>query len=239
MPSPAYEARALWLSSQIHERLADRGAAERDGQDAELIARRAGVVLPGRPGGRRDVLPVARASMVRRDLVWTISSPHGNGRVPHSIGIDQLAKVLAAAPKEVLATDLTAGEGPVAAPLGPALDTAAKHAYRKRINELNAEIDEADRFNDLDRASRARVELDAVMQELRRAVGLGARDRPMGSGAERARVNVARSLRRAISTVRAAVPSLGAHLEVSVRTGRLCCYAPEPSARLDWDVQRN
>ena len=147
-------------------------------------------------------------------------------------------KCYAAAPREVLAIDLIAAVGvPLANSLGPALDTAAKHAYRRRIAELNAEIDESDEFHDLERSARARVELEALMQELRHAVGLHGRDRPTASGAERARVNVARSIRRAIDAVRASNPGLGAHLDVSIRTGRSCCYAPEPLTRLEWDVQ--
>ena len=122
----------------------------------------------------------------------------------HSTGVDQLAVVLAAAPREVLSLDLVAAPGTVVAALaGPALDTAAKQSYRRRVAELRAEVDEADAHHDLERAARARLELEALMRELRRAVGLGGRDRPSGSSAERARVNVARSLRRAISTVRA------------------------------------
>lgn len=235
-PSPSYEARALWLRSRVHERLSDHDAARRDLAAATMIARRVGLVLPG--AANRPFAAPKRASLTRDGATWRMTSPHGEAVVAHSIGIDQLAMVLAAAPREVLATDLALTGAPVAAPLGPALDTAAKQAYRRRIAALNAEIDEADRFHDIERAARARVELDALMQELRRAVGVHGRDRPMGSGAERARVNVARSLRRAISTVRAALPDLGAHLEVSVRTGRACAYAPEPGARLEWDVRR-
>jgi hypothetical protein len=67
-------------------------------------------------------------------------------------------------------------------------------------------------------------------------VGLGGRDRPQGSAAEKARINVSRNIRRAIAAVTAAVPDLGAHLQVSVRTGHRCSYAPEPAATLSWEV---
>jgi hypothetical protein len=76
------------------------------------------------------------------------------------------------------------------------------------------------------------------MGELRRAVGLGGRDRPSASSVEKARINVARSVRRAISAVGSALPALGAHLEVSIVTGRSCRYAPEPAAALRWTVER-
>lgn len=72
--------------------------------------------------------------------------------------------------------------------------------------------------------------------ELRRAVGLGGRDRPTGSDAERARINVVRSLRRAIAAIADRAPMLGAHLEGAVRTCRHCIYLPEPSGALSWRV---
>ena len=86
------------------------------------------------------------------------------------------------------------------------------------------------------RSERAHVEMDALLRELKRAVGLGGRDRPTGSDAERARINVARSLRRAIAAITVQAPLLGTHLEESVRTGRQCLYLPEPSVALSWRV---
>ncbi|HSB87336.1 MAG TPA: tetratricopeptide repeat protein, partial [Ilumatobacteraceae bacterium] len=241
MPSPSYEARCLWHRSRIHRQLGDQRQADRDLRQARMIAERIGAELPGDD----TALPAAaagRAALSRQGSTWLVHSPHGNGVVAHSTGIDQLARLLAAAPAEVLAVDLS-GAGvdgaPISASLGPALDTTAKHAYRRRIADLQEEIDEAERFHDPERATRAQIELDLLMRELRQAVGLHGRDRPVGSSAERARINVARSVRRAISAVRSAVPGLGAHLEASIRTGRACCYAPDPGARLDWEIQRN
>ena len=86
------------------------------------------------------------------------------------------------------------------------------------------------------RGERAHVEMDALLRELKRAVGLGGRDRPSGSDAERARINVVRSLRRAIAAIADQAPLLGAHLDGAVRTGRHCIYLPEPSAALSWRV---
>ena len=78
--------------------------------------------------------------------------------------------------------------------------------------------------------------MDALLRELKRAVGLGGRDRPTGSDAERARINVVRSLRRAIAAIADQAPLLGAHLDESVRTGGHCIYLPDPSAALSWRV---
>jgi hypothetical protein len=86
------------------------------------------------------------------------------------------------------------------------------------------------------RGEQTHVEIDALLRELKRAVGLGGRDRPTGSDAERARVNVVRSLRRAIAGIAQQAPLLGAHLDESVRTGRYCVYRPAAAA-LSWSVE--
>ena len=44
---------------------------------------------------------------------------------------------------------------------GPLLDAQAKQAYRDRLDELRAELDEAESFNDPERAARAQEEIDS------------------------------------------------------------------------------
>ena len=84
---------------------------------------------------------------------------------------------------------------------GPLLDAQAKREYRSRIAELREEIEEAESFNDPERASRAREELEFLGRELAGAVGLGGRDRKAASNAERARVNVTRAIRSLLKRV--------------------------------------
>jgi hypothetical protein len=77
--------------------------------------------------------------------------------------------------------------------------------------------------------------METIAHELAAAVGLGGRDRQLGSTAERARVNATRAIRSAISRITEADEDLGHHLATTVKTGAFCCYQPRPgSAR--WDV---
>ena len=69
---------------------------------------------------------------------------------------------------------------------GVLLDATAKAAYQARLGELRAEVEEAEGFNDPVRAARAREEMEFLVGELARAVGLGGRDRRAASHAERA-----------------------------------------------------
>jgi len=100
---------------------------------------------------------------------------------------------------------------------------------------LRAELEEAEGFNDPARAAKARAERDLLVGELARAVGLGGRDQRAASHAERARLNATRAIRAAIANLAHANPSLGRHLEATVRTGRYCSYTPDPRAPITWE----
>jgi non-specific serine/threonine protein kinase len=80
------------------------------------------------------------------------------------------------------------------------------------------------------------AEVDAITDELERAVGLGGRDRQMDSPAERARVSVTKAIKVAIRTIRRECPPLAEHLEASIRTGRFCSYAPPGQEPPSWDL---
>jgi hypothetical protein len=119
---------------------------------------------------------------------------------------------------------------------GPVLDAAAKADYRRRLGELREELEEAERFNDVGRAERARSEMDALAGQLAQAVGLGGRDREAASDAERARVTVTLRVKAALEKIRRGHPSLGHHLTSCVHTGRFCFYSPDPTNPVQWDI---
>jgi hypothetical protein len=106
------------------------------------------------------------------------------------------------------------------------LDPQARAAYRHRLAELDTELAEADQWHDTERASRLRAEKDFLLRELAAATGLGGRSRQLGSESERARLNVTRAIRSAISRLRDRAPAAAAHLDQTVRTGSRCCYRP-------------
>lgn len=87
-------------------------------------------------------------------------------------------------------------------------------------------MEEARSFNDLERLARARKDDDFLLTELSRAVGLGGRDRPVGSRGERARVNATKAIRSAIRRIGEHDADLGASREATVRMGIFCSYRP-------------
>jgi hypothetical protein len=120
--------------------------------------------------------------------------------------------------------------------IGAPLDAQAKAAYRRRLAEIEEDIEEARTMGDDERAGQAEAERDFLVRELARAIGLGGRDRRVGSAAERARASVTRAVREAMTRIRAHHPALGAHLDRAVHTGAYCAYLPDPRVPVVWKL---
>ncbi len=207
--------------------------------------------------GGRGVATGTRGSTFRREgEYWTVVYDGSLVRLRDSKGLGYLATLLANPGREFHVIDLEAEEYREApAPSGPGrrsgsgeldvrsdlgdggkmLDATAKAAYKARLEDLQAELDEAESFNDPARAAKAKDEIDFLASELARAVGLGGRDRRAASHAERARLNVTRAIRAAMVNLDGANPALGRHLSSTIRTGRYCSYTPDPRAEIAWE----
>ncbi len=115
-------------------------------------------------------------------------------------------------------------------------DAVAREAYRRRLEEVEADIAEAEGNNDLERARLARADRQFLIDELARGVGLDGRARTVGDGAERARTSATRTLRYALARIAEHHPALSQHLERTVRTGTYFVYEPDPLAQVSWEI---
>ena len=241
--------RALNLRSHAHAQGLIRAS---DGAAAKLRLRSDESHLPEKPSRRQGLLRFEGES-------WSVTHPGGTIRLRDGKGPRYLATLLADPGVEQHAVDLQSGPAPgspatsdsgaSAAGLsiraagdgdaGAVLDEQAKRAYRRRIEDLREEIEEAESFNDPDRASRAREELEFVGRELASAVGIGGRDRLAASSAERARVNVTRAIRKTVIRIAELDAELGAHLRGTIRTGAFCVYEPSAGDRIDWEIAQS
>jgi hypothetical protein len=184
--------------------------------------------------------PRAEARFAREGEAWLIEFGGQRTRLRDRKGIAYLARLLEQPHLEIAALELAGGQAETPqGDAGPMLDEEAKRAYRRRVDELRQEIDEAQRWNDPERAERASAELDLLGAELSRAVGLGGRNRRAASNAERARVSVTRAIRSAIEAIEDHHQELGSHLTASVRTGTHCRYAPAAGDEVAWRVERS
>jgi class 3 adenylate cyclase/tetratricopeptide (TPR) repeat protein len=117
---------------------------------------------------------------------------------------------------------------------GAALDARAKLEYKRKILELNEELEELRERGDDERASRVESEIEFLRSEILRAVGLGGRDRRVGSASERARLNVSRAIRSALQKISEYQAFLGELLDRSMRTGSFCSYVADTRMPIAW-----
>jgi hypothetical protein len=118
---------------------------------------------------------------------------------------------------------------------GDVIDAQARATYKQRLSELREELEEARRFNDVGRTESLETEIEAITQELTRAIGLGGRHRKSGSAAERARINVSRAIAAVLKRITDDHPGLGEHLAARVHTGTFCSYSPDPLT-VEWNL---
>jgi hypothetical protein len=210
------------VALDVNRRFGGRLAAEAERTLAEVS---------GAPVARTANATGAIGELARDGDVWHVTFAGETTIVKHTKGVADLAVLLRAGGREVHVSELigvdasalhAGGRG------GDALDRRAVAAYRDRLAELAEEIDDADAAHDVARAERARVEHDALVEQLAAGLGLGGRARAAGPDpVERSRKAVAARIRDAIRRIDAVHPALGRHLGVSIKTGIFCSYRPE------------
>jgi hypothetical protein len=180
---------------------------------------------------------------------WSVAFEGHAIRVRNLKGVRYLARLLAEPGREYHVLDLVAAEtgtgasieshparvsGSALGDAGEFLDPQAKAAYRRRLTEIDDDIEQAEAIGDTERAAQADNERDFLIRELTRAFGLGGRERRAASASERARPAVTRAVRQAMTRIAEHHPELGEHLGRTIRTGTYCAYLPDPRALARW-----
>ncbi|MGE5291115.1 MAG: hypothetical protein ACM3ML_28735, partial [Micromonosporaceae bacterium] len=201
---------------------------------AELALRGYGAAIPPKAApahttrvGQHEALFVAEGTL--RRVVFA-------GReavLPDLTGLRHVARLLAEPGREFHVLDLL-GAGLRDAGALPHLDAEAREAYRRRLQEVEDDLAEAEANHDTARAELAQRDRDYLIAELTRAVGLGGRGRGSGAPQERARTTITRSIRYALARLRDVHPELASHLDRTINTGTYCSYTPELAAPVTW-----
>jgi len=186
---------------------------------------------------------------------WNITFGGRTIRMKSALGLDHLSYLLRHPDQEVPVLDLGAAIKPgidgnpglitngqmldeglsISDPgnAGEMLDQQAISEYKNAVEGLKEDLDEAEAFNDTDRAARLREQIQFLEDELLKAHGLGGRARKSADIPDRARKAVSLAIKRSISNIEKEHPSLGSHLRNSIKTGRICSYSPDSPT--PWD----
>ena len=246
----AYERAGSVASARMEREAAEAGfrefgAVRRAERTATLL--QGGGAPPARGAGSPMVVTFAADGSSR-----TIAFQGHDVTVRDLKGFRYVARLVAEPGREFHVLDLVAAESGVLRPgvahpdAGPPvhggesgiplLDATARAAYRRRLAEIEDDIDDAHRMNDPERAVLAERDREYLIAELSSAVGLGGRGREVGASAERARTSVTRSIRYALDQLADVQPDLARHLDRCIRTGTYCSYDDDPVIPLTWHV---
>ncbi|GIH28256.1 hypothetical protein Aph01nite_65660 [Acrocarpospora phusangensis] len=170
--------------------------------------------------------------------VWSLGFAGLTVHMPDAKGLRDLHYLLGSPGGDIPAVRLLDPEGGeiivAARRMGgdPILDDEAKARFRRRLTQLDEEIDRASERGDDHRAAAFDSERQALLAELRAAAGLSGRDRRLGDEAERARKTVTARIRDTLRKLEDRHPELATHLRSAVSTGATCRYQPEHE--IDW-----
>ena len=247
--------RALILA-QLAAVLARRGLAGDRDQAAELYA---SAIKLGRemrlservPRWQREAAELGSApppaaalhgTIEQRGETWYIELGGRSTTIGRLIGMRYVAELVTRPDTAIAAHSLSAAV--TGLPDDPrtrgdvALDAQARRQYRRRLTQLDHELDAADLAGDSERSQQAVAERDRIIEQLRCDVGLGGRIRRLNDDADRSRMRVSKAIQRAIRQVETADPVLGRALQTRIRTGFVCRYIPDPGQPIVWKVQK-
>jgi len=219
---------------------------------AEIVAQKQ--QTPQRQKEEPDPLAVPQAGgnrFRREGEYWTIDYANHTVRLKDTAGLRFLALLLQSPHQPIPVLKLVALTEGRTLPAGPApcedvsrqsdlgdagerVDAQALHAYRQRLRESEEDFEEARRLNDLGRIERLEEERAFLEDELRKSLGLGGRRRRDASSAERARINVTRAIKLALTRLKPQHPALWRHLDQTIKTGFSCSYTPELHLPSSW-----
>ncbi len=243
---------AVKLKQAVDRRLRGQGVGNREPGTTEACS-------PLSPETGQREREITDTVFRREGEYWTIAYQGTVCRVRDTLGLRYLASLLRSPHRQIHVLELVASvEGPIenaaaeernpaalaqvgvhVSRLGDAgeiLDSQAKAAYKRRLEELREEREEAQACNDSERVARVRGEIDFLTEEIMSGVGLGGRDRRAASAAERARVNVTRAIKAALQRLSAHHPALGLCLSRTINTGTFCSYTPDIHLPSPWKL---
>jgi pimeloyl-ACP methyl ester carboxylesterase len=226
---PHGEARRLAAALPRAELVSLEGAAHMPWEgDGDAVAS-AVEAFCARAGAARTAHARDAAELLRDGEIWTMRFAGRVARLAAGKGIADLALLLERRGEEVHVLSLLGAPDPTSGG-DPALDRAALASYRRRLAEIDAELDDADHA----RRGRLVAEREALLSRVAADTGLGGRARRLNDPVERARKTVTARIRDAIRRIEAVHPQLGAHLGQTIATGVHCAYRGE----VPWIVSR-
>ena len=114
------------------------------------------------------------------------------------------------------------------------IDAKALSSYKRQIEDIIEDIQEAEDNSDFNRAETLREQKEFLEEEIIKSSGLMGRIREFDNPSERARKSVTNAINRSLIKIQVEHPALGQHLRNSIKTGLSCSYTPDKPT--SWDL---
>ncbi len=177
----------------------------------------------------------------REGETWLIGFDQVTFRLRDRVGLRYLVHLLRQPGEDVYCMDLWCtvrganGPPPVGGLREPLWDLQTKMAVRAQRAELRAELEEAERNNDIGKCERLRQTIGELEAHLLRAVGKGGKDRYMSREVEKVRSRISHGVNDLVNkTIIEHHPALSRYLHDTVHTGFYCVYQPDPARPVIW-----
>lgn len=185
--------------------------------------------------GLAEQYPKDKRVFQKQGRTWLVVYDGIPKSVSDSVGMAYICHLLQYHGQEIHAAAMrsavTGEEGaPVLGSAGEILDEQALNEYRRRIAEIDEELAEAERNNDLGRIEVLNNERADLYAEVARATGLGGRKREAVDERERARQSVSSAVHRALRSIKKEHDPLWQHLHNSLNIGEFLSYQPDQTA---------
>lgn len=173
-----------------------------------------------------------RCELVRLGSRWRGRFAGKDAVFPHSRGLELIAILVQKPGQEIHADRLLAAADGRGAPLpggsaGEVIDNRALAAYKNRLDEIAAEIEEARECGRDEEVERLLEERDELLGEMKTSTGLGGRKRKASDDADRSRKRARAAITRELQRLDGVLPELAEHLRESIRLGAFLSYAPK------------
>ena len=176
------------------------------------------------------------AAVLRRDgSRWIVDVGTRKVVAPDLVGFSYLGSLLARPGDEIAAVDLCGG-ATVEASAHELVDHDTVAAYRRRVGEIDAQLESARRAGREQRINELEHEREALRSQLSSVLTMSGRTRQFVDTGERARTAVRKAIARAIKVIAASDDNLAAELRATISTGRRCSYMPDPARPRRWSV---
>jgi len=184
---------------------------------------------------REMVLPEFR----RDGRGWHVAFDGTAAWVKHSIGMSHIHALLGVPRQRIAAVKLAGASGVEEITWGALpeerIDARAKAEFKRRLEEINERLDDAQEFQNDDEIARLEDERDKIFADLRSATGIGGKIRTEPRAVKRPRQAAAMGITRAFGNIEAVHPGLARHLRASIRLGTSVSYEPEHD--VDWRLR--